>query len=287
MDLRRLQHFVTVAEAGSFTQAAQHLHLSQQAVSSSVRQLESEVGATLFNREGRRITLTAAGATLLREGNALLAAAHTVGKHVRTATSGASTWTVGHSPALSGAEVYTLIEPAVDAFPDLSVTLRQLYPDALTAAVLDGTVDIGLRRGMAPAGELATAVIGYHRIRAAVPVGHHLAERTAGIELTDLAGERLALWAPPGASFFSDFLLGACRRAGFEPAYQVSRVQGAAMVAAPLTTGAIALVTAEPGMTMGGRVRVIDVDPPLLMPVQALWQRHTLSEVRDRILARP
>jgi hypothetical protein len=104
------------------------------------------------------------------------------------------------------------------------------------------------------------------------------------LDITDLSSERLALWAPPGASYFSDFLMGACRRAGFEPDYVVSRVQGAAMVAAPLTTGAIALVTADPGPAMGGRVTVLELDPPLLVPVQAIWQRHTVSEVRDALI---
>jgi hypothetical protein len=154
---------------------------------------------------------------------------------------------------------------------------------APAAGVVDGSVQLGLRRGVAPAGELAAAVIGYHRVRAALPAGHRLAT-APHLDITDLSGERLALWAPPGASYFSDFLMGACRRAGFEPDYVVSRVQGAAMVAAPLTTGAIALATAEPGPAMGGRVTVLELDPPLLVPVQAIWQRHTVSEVRDALI---
>jgi hypothetical protein len=56
------------------------------------------------------------------------------------------------------------------------------------------------------------------------------------------------------------------------------------MVAAPLTTGAIALVTAETGPAMGGRVAVVELDPALLVPVQAIWQRHTVSEVRDVLI---
>lgn len=278
-DLRRLRQFVTVAEAGSFTGAAELLHLSQQALSSSVRQLETELGTTLFVRVGRRISLTPGGETLVREARPLLAAARTLDDHVRTAGSSGQAWTVGHTPALSGAEVYALIEPAVEAFPGMSFTLRQMYPDRLTAAVLDGSVQLGLRRGVAPAGELAAAVIGYHRIRIALPRGHRLC-RATHLDITDLAGEKLALWAPPGASYFSDFLMGACRRAGFEPEYVVSRVQGAAMVAAPLTTGAIALVSAQAGPAMDGRVLVIDLEPPLLVPVQAQWQRHTVSPVR-------
>ncbi|QLL07643.1 LysR family transcriptional regulator [Mycobacterium vicinigordonae] len=282
-DLRKVRQFVAVAEAGSFTAAAVRLHLSQQAVSSSVRLLESEVGAALFHREGRSISLTPAGRTMLREARPLLAAARTLTEHVRSAATTEAAWVVGHGPALDSAEVYTLLEPAISAFPNTSFTLRQLYPDQLISAVSDGSVQFGLRRGVVPAGELAAAVIGYHRVRVAVAIGHRLAGADH-VAITDLEDEPLALWSPPGASYFSDFLMGACRRAGFEPEYVVSRVQGAAMVAAPLTTGAIALVTAQPGPAMDGRVKVIELEPPLMMPVQAIWQRHTVSAVRDALV---
>jgi LysR substrate binding domain len=153
-----------------------------------------------------------------------------------------------------------------------------MYPDQLIAGVVDGSVQLGFRRGVAPTGELAAAVISYHRVHAAIPAAHRLAA-APHLDITDLSSERLA-----GASYFSDFLMGACRRAGFEPDYVVSRVQGAAMVAAPLTTGAIALVTAEPGPAMGGRVTVLELDPPLFVPVQAIWLRHTVSDVRDALI---
>jgi DNA-binding transcriptional LysR family regulator len=285
-DLRKLEQFLAVAEHGGFTAAATELHLSQQALSSSIRQLESELAVTLFTRTGRRIALTPAGQALIDEARPLLAAARTVGRHVRDAAAGEHAWVVGHSPALSGAEVYQLLEPAIDAFPDTSFTLVQLYPDALAMRVLEGTVQLGLRRGIAPTGTLAGAVIGYHRVRAALPPGHRLAA-TDHIDISDLAGERLALWAPPGSSYFSDFLMSACRRAGFEPEYDVSRVQGSAQVAAPLTTGGIALVTAEPGYAMAGRVRVVELEPALLIPVQAVWQRHTVSAVREALFTSP
>lgn len=284
-DLRRLQQFVAAAEARNFTAAAAQLHLSQQALSSSVRQLEAELGVQLFSREGRRITLTAAGESLLLEARALLAAARTVADHVRAAADDRPPYVVGHSPALTRSEVYELIEPAVEAFPDSSFTLRQMYPSELGTRVADGSVHLGLRRGVAPAGPLAAAVIGYHRVRVALPPGHHLSGR-GRIDIAELSGERLALWAPPGASDFSDFLMGACRRAGFEPDYVVSRVQGADMVAAPLTTGAVALVTAAVGTALNGRVSVVDLEPALLVPVQAFWQRHTVSAIRD-VLLRP
>lgn len=286
-DLRRLRHFVAVGEAGGFTRAAEALHLSQQALSSSVQQLEKELGAKLFVREGRRAVLTRAGQLLLGEGRALLAAAQTVAEHVhRAAAESDEVYVVGHTPALSGAEAYGLLEPAIVAFANTSFTFRQMFPDQLTAGVLDGTVQLGLRRSVVPPSELAGTVIGYHQVRLALPADHRLAARRR-IDIGDIDGERIALWAPPGSSYYSDFLVGACRRAGFEPDYVVSRVQGAATTAAPLTTGAIAFVTVPAGPVLDGRVRVIELRPPLLVPVQALWQRHTVSAVREVLLSTP
>lgn len=284
-DLRRVAHFIAVAEAGSFTGAAANSHISQQALSQSVQLLEKELAATLFERSGRRITLTAAGAQLVTEGRVLLAAADTVADRVsRTAGGTDELFVVGHTPALSGAEVYARIEPAIDTRPQLSVTFRQLYPDELVREILNGTVHLGLRRGVTPTNELSSAVIGFDRVRLAVPADHRLSGATA-VDIHELAGQRIALWSPPGSSYYSDFLMGACRRAGFEPDFVVSRVQGSATVAAPLTTGAVAFVTTQAGPAMNGRVNVIDVEPELLVGVQALWQRHTHSAVRDAILA--
>jgi len=285
-DLRRLQHFITVSECGGFTRAAEQLHLTQQALSSSVRQLEKELGVTLFERDGRRVILTRAGEQLRDEGRPLLAAAHTITDRVqRTAHTVRESYVVGHTPALSGIEVYGLLEPAIDAFPDRSFTFRQMFPDQLRSALLDGAVHLGLRRGAGPSHELATTVIGYHPIRVALRSDHRLAQQTT-IDIADLIDERIALWAPPGSSYYSDLLIGACRRAGFEPDYLVSRVQGAATVAAPLTTGAAAFVTYPCGPAMDGRVMVVDLAPRLLVPAQALWQKHTQSSIRELLLRR-
>ncbi|NOQ58203.1 LysR family transcriptional regulator [Mycolicibacterium fortuitum] len=285
-DLRRLRQFIAIGDLGSITAAAASLHISQQALSSSMQQLEKDLNAALFRREGRRLTLTPAGELLLAEGRALLAAARTVSERVQQAAGGdAEVFVIGHTPAVSATEAYTLLEPAITAFPEASFTFRQLYPDQLNDAVLDGTVHLGLRRGVLPTNELATAILGYDRVRLALPREHRLADR-ASVDIHELAGDRIALWAPPGTSYYSDFLMAACRRAGFEPDYVVSRVQGAATVAAPLTTGAATFVTTAPGPAMGGRVVVIELEPPLLVGAQAMWQRHTTSAIRDVLLAK-
>src|SRR5919198_4025886 len=74
MELRQLAVFVAVAEEASFTRAADRLHLVQSAVSASVRALERELGAALFDRTTRRVELTDAGEALLPEARNVLAA---------------------------------------------------------------------------------------------------------------------------------------------------------------------------------------------------------------------
>jgi DNA-binding transcriptional LysR family regulator len=75
VELRQLATFVAVAEEGSFTRAADRLHVVQSAVSAGVRNLEQELGATLFDRSTRSVKLTDSGRALLPEARATLAAA--------------------------------------------------------------------------------------------------------------------------------------------------------------------------------------------------------------------
>ncbi|MGB0096974.1 MAG: LysR family transcriptional regulator, partial [Solirubrobacteraceae bacterium] len=58
MELRQLATFVAVAEEGSFTHAADRLHVVQSAVSAGVRKLEGELGANLFDRSTHHVKLT-------------------------------------------------------------------------------------------------------------------------------------------------------------------------------------------------------------------------------------
>src|ERR1700753_1248585 len=75
MELRQLAVFVAVAEEGSFTRAADRLHVVQSAVSAGVRNLERELGASLFDPSAPRVQLTDAGNALLPEARTTLAAA--------------------------------------------------------------------------------------------------------------------------------------------------------------------------------------------------------------------
>jgi hypothetical protein len=83
------------------------------------------------------------------------------------------------TPPHSSAGVYALAERAIDAFADTSFTFRQMFPDWLVAGVLDGSVQLRLRRGVVPRNDLAGAVVSYHPVRLAEHADHRLATSRA------------------------------------------------------------------------------------------------------------
>jgi DNA-binding transcriptional LysR family regulator len=73
MELRHLRYFVAVAEALSFTQAAERLHLAQPSLTRQIKDLEAEIGVRLFERAGKRISLTQEGEAFLLDARRLVA----------------------------------------------------------------------------------------------------------------------------------------------------------------------------------------------------------------------
>jgi len=72
MELRQLRYFVTVAEEGNISRAAQKVFLTQPALSRQIKTLEEAIGQRLLDRQAHSIRLTLAGQTLLSEARELL-----------------------------------------------------------------------------------------------------------------------------------------------------------------------------------------------------------------------
>ncbi|HWK49383.1 MAG TPA: LysR family transcriptional regulator, partial [Steroidobacter sp.] len=73
MELRQLRYFIAVAEAGSFSRAAELLHVSQPPLSVQIKALEDEIGVRLLERTPRGVSLTVAGAAFFEEVRGALA----------------------------------------------------------------------------------------------------------------------------------------------------------------------------------------------------------------------
>lgn len=285
LDLRKIAHFVAVAEEHSMTRAATRLHLSQQALSMSIRALERELGVALLGRNGRGVELLPAGQVLYGDAVELLAAAAAAVTRARRADQGEpDLLRIGHTPAITGLEVSELVEAGAATLGSVSVQVVQMYPNEIPEQLRKRRIDVGLSRAMSVTDTLAGQVVARHRLRVAVRAGHHLEDR-GSVSLADLAGETLIVWAPARVSGYTDLLLGLCREAGFEPKHLVNAVQGTPPITAVLNNDGVALVTDAPGRAAGGAVRVIDLEPRTTVPVLATWLPGARSPARDVLLA--
>ncbi|MEV7216772.1 LysR substrate-binding domain-containing protein [Kitasatospora cineracea] len=176
MELRQLEYFVAVAEERNFTRAAERVHISQSGVSAQVRQLERELGAELFDRSARAVTLTVAGKAALGHARQALAAARAVEQAV-----GEVTGLVRGSLRLGMVAGCTLT-PLFDglaafhrAHPGVELALLEDDSEHLTEAVRTGALDLALIGRPAPAPDgLDTHVVLGEPLVAAVPPGHPL-----------------------------------------------------------------------------------------------------------------
>ena len=129
LDLRKLAHFAAVVEERSMTRAAVRLRLTQQALSLSIRALERELGVLLFERVRGGVELLPAGHSLYTDGGPLLAAAtRAVAPARRTHGSDTELLRIGHTPAVTGTDVVTLLAEAPLALAATSTQVIQSSP---------------------------------------------------------------------------------------------------------------------------------------------------------------
>ena len=193
MELRHLTVFVAVAEEASFTRAADRLHLVQSAVSASVRGLERELGAALFDRTTRRVGLTDAGDALLPEARQVLAAVNAAREAVDQVSGGLrGTLRLGtmQGQAMRAVSVPRLLARFRAEHPGVEVHVSHvggsvLMADQVRAGRLDlAFVSLPERR---PSG-LTLTRLSREQMQIACPKGHPLATR-AEVDLEALADE--------------------------------------------------------------------------------------------------
>lgn len=203
MDLRSLRHFLAVAETLNFSRAAERLHRTQPSLSRSIRELEAEIGVSLFERSGRRVALKPEGELLLTSARHLLEDAERLRAKAQLLAH-------GRMFALRlGAASNTLerVLPQVlrlyhKEWPKVEIQLRSDGGSSLLAAVERGEIDVAISR-IANSDLLASRFAFPMHIVAVFEKGHRLADQRI-LQARDLEGERLLV---PPQTFTSRMML--------------------------------------------------------------------------------
>jgi DNA-binding transcriptional LysR family regulator len=219
MELRHLRYFVSVAEALSFTKAAEKLHTAQPSLSRQIKDLEEELGVRLLNRTKQLVTLTDEGRSFLADAKRVLALAAETVESVRRLQSGEiRALNVGYVSNL----FYDLLPKTLasfhQSFPTVSINLFDMSCGDQFRALEDGKLDlgfVGLHEPIARRG-LEFRTIASYKTVAALPKDNPLSGKTT-VELKALAPMFLIGMSEASYPGYREWLTKTCARVGFTP----------------------------------------------------------------------
>ncbi|WP_250006657.1 LysR family transcriptional regulator [Actinoplanes sp. M2I2] len=200
METRELRYFVAVAEELHFGRAAQRLGMAQPPLSRAISQLERRIGVELLRRTSRSVTLTDAGAVLLREGRAALGAVEAAERRARRASE--SPGLVLVSKAGAAGELLPKLLDAYAAEPgSVTVDVVLCSVGEQERMLRDGRADVALLHlPFDSAAGLDIEELSTESQVLVVPAGHELAAR-AHVRMSDLAQVPLPRWPSGDATY--------------------------------------------------------------------------------------
>ncbi|MFC3125697.1 LysR family transcriptional regulator [Pseudoroseomonas globiformis] len=216
--LRRLGHFLAVAEEGHFGRAATRLGMSQPPLTAQIQALEAELGVLLLERTRRGTRPTREGEALIPLARRLVEDAGKLQSLARELRSGR------HAPvaiACVTSALFDHLPPLVralrDARPEAAVTVREMDTADAMEALRRGEVDLALLRLDGDRPPLRVLALGEDELVAAFPQGHPLLDLPEPLPISALADTPLLTLPRAISPAYFDALVAACREAGFEP----------------------------------------------------------------------
>ncbi|HEY0974073.1 MAG TPA: LysR family transcriptional regulator [Solimonas sp.] len=216
MDTQFLAAFVEVAETGSFTQAAERLHLSQPAISKRITALEDQVGQSLFDRVGRTVTLTDAGRTLLPYARKTLQDIEDARRALSQLDGSVSgRLSIGTSHHIGLHRLPPVLGQFTREYPQVDLDIHFMDSEIACQAVLAGKLELGIvTLPTQPLPQLQSRLVWPDPLVVVVAPDHPLAGRRQ-VSLTQLAEHPAVL--PDEATYTHRIVTAALQAEGVKP----------------------------------------------------------------------
>jgi DNA-binding transcriptional LysR family regulator len=216
---RELECFIAVAEELSFTRAAERLHLAQPPLSRHIRTLEEKVGAELFLRRPRKISLTPAGMIFYEETRNIPRRMERAGEIAkRTSLGETARLRLGFVSAVMNDELIDIFRRFRKTHSGVQIMLHDLAPQEQLNAIADGRLEGGFI-GLQPR-EARTGIrfVPWHKepLKCFVPQGHVFEEKKI-LHLESAMDESFIAVASESAPAFAAHVRDLCGAAGFRP----------------------------------------------------------------------
>ncbi|MDB4459298.1 LysR family transcriptional regulator [bacterium] len=265
MEIYQLKYFVEIAREGNFTKAAERLRIAQPALSQQVKNLESELGAILFNRGRRRSSLTSAGQTLFDHALLVISAEAAAREAVQEVVGlKRGRLVLGTIPSISGYWMPTVIRGFRKKYPEIELILKEASSDEVISMVSGGDAEIGLVQAPIAGEQFDSGLLFEEGFDLLVPAGHALSKKEK-VSMKALKTEAFVFYKGRAR----DSVIEAARKEGFEPRVacesgEIQTVQ--ALVAAGLGVAVLPSIGATP---VSKQVQRITLTPRLKRKV--MW----------------
>lgn len=219
MDLRQLRYFIAVANAQSFSRAAEQLNIAQPPLSRTIRQLENAVGGTLFDRSARPLVMTPLGLLLHEQARQIMDRMDDMQSMMKAAAATERRrFTIGFVASTIYARLPELIRAFRQRAPDVELSLVESTTLDQISALKDGRIDVGFGRIRFEDPAIKRTVLRNERLAVALPRGHQLARLDAPLTLKQVASEPQIIYPRSPRPSYADQVISLFRDYGLEPA---------------------------------------------------------------------
>lgn len=196
IDLRSLSYFVHVAECESFTLAGRKLAIAQPSLSRQIQDLEVDLGVRLFNRTGRGVTPTEAGAEFLDRARQLLIDAELLFADTRASHKGTGAVSVGVPPSVGQILLAPLLSRAREEYPGVQIRLVEGFSGHVVEWLMSGEIDLAVLYKAASSPTIIADRLLEEDLYLVGPAGHPLLANPT-VAFADLSGLPMVLPGRP------------------------------------------------------------------------------------------
>lgn len=287
MELRHLRYFIAVAESQSFRMAAERIHITQPAITRQIHDLESEIGAALFQRTTAGVALTPAGQIFLREAHAALsvvAGAVRSAKRVADGLEGSLSVGFVENSSWDGLVPDVFARYQIEV-PDIQLELLPMNSpeqiDALMADRIDGGFIYTFDE--LPA-NISSIPLAQRSVLLAVPRQWEWSEGRV-VNASQLNDKPFVAFPRHTYPSYHDYLIGACHEAGLK-LNVVQEVATEAAILSLVSAGiGAAIVNASNRDRPPARVQFLEMaDFPIVIPFAFVYRKENLNPALARFI---
>lgn len=187
----RMDTFLTVCEYMNFTHAAEHLNLTQPAVSQHIKYLEKVYDTTLFIRDKKKLSLTPAGTILRSALETMRNDENTLKKRMKESLHGKKVLTFGVTMTVGEYAIIPALSHFIKTHPDIDFHIRYANTQTLLSYLSEGTIDFAIVEGYFKSEQYQTRIYKEEEY-IAVASSNHIFEKPVHC-LNDLTSERLLI----------------------------------------------------------------------------------------------